>query len=578
MLMNALPFRIKIGVTGKRENLPPIPLLKNKIWQVLGIDEWNLDKTVANNSIFSLIQYESLVQLKKAKNTPIAFSILSALAEGADRIVAEVILETVNAKLEAILPLTKEDYLTDFKADGSVKQFEALLKMDSSAISLRNKSIAEEYTETMRGPARRKAYWQVGKHIVDRCDVLIVIWDGVASAGKGGTYDVMEYAKKQKRPFILINSTDPDIEVKLVKGNGIHAEAIVHIDHYNTYELPSQTIHDYKENVFKEYFNEKKFPWSKNFNSNILTGLKEDLFPYYARASLLAKSYKNRYKWTGQLAYICSTVAVIILLISIVFNIFTLAAFFIEFFLLLFIFSIITLAQKRKVHTRWLEYRFLVERIRACPYFFLAGKEESGAIVTSNSGPKPIKGQWAVMVFSEIWHQLNSNYRKHYAGQIENSFNPDLIPYVQKSLIEGQISFQKKYFKRNNRKNNLLERGGRLIFFIAILAALAHIILSYLGPDSHQMHLIHQILTVLALSLPTIAAAFEGVRRQSEYSRNKNRSEAMKANLEEIDNKFESTEGEEEFYKLLREVDELMLSETKEWMMLMIPAELDYIC
>ena len=90
------------------------------------------------------------------------------------------------------------------------------------------------------------------------------------------------------------------------------------------------------------------------------------------------------------------------------------------------------------------------------------------------------------------------------------------------------------------------------------------------------MHLIHQIRTVLALSLPTIAAAFEGVRRQSEYSRNKNRSEAMKANLEEIDNKFESTEGEEEFYKLLREVDELMLSETKEWMMLMIPAAVSY--
>ncbi|MBK8280229.1 MAG: hypothetical protein IPK94_09015 [Saprospiraceae bacterium] len=90
--------------------------------------------------------------------------------------------------------------------------------------------------------------------------------------------------------------------------------------------------------------------------------------------------------------------------------------------------------------------------------------------------------------------------------------------------------------------------------------------------DLHQIHLLHQILTVLALSLPTIVAAFEGVRRQSEYSRNKNRSEAMKANLEELDNKFESAEGEEEFYKLLREVDITMLSETKEWMMLMVPS------
>ena len=576
--MNALPFRIKIGVTGKRENLPAIPLLKNKIWQGLGIDEWNLDKTVANNSIFSLFQNESPAQLKKAKNTPIAFSILSALAEGADRIVAEVILETRNAKLEVVLPLAKEDYLTDFKTATSKFEFEQFLKKDPFAIALRNKNIEDEYSESNRSEARRKAYFQGGKYIVDHCDVLIVLWDGVEAAGKGGTFDVMKYAEKNGRPYILIDSTDPDKEVKLVKGNGIHAEAIAHIDHFNTMEVPLQTINAYKENVFKEYFNEKDFAWSKNFNPRVLTVLKENLFPYYAKASLLATSYKNRYKWTGQLAYIFSTVAVIILFTSIVFDYNTLLAFILEFFLLLFIFSIITLAQKGRVHSGWLEYRFLVERIRACPYFFLAGKEVSGVMTSSNSSPKAIKGQWAVMVFSEIWHQLYSKYQKKVDAQKENPFNPDLIPYVQKSLIKGQIGFQEKYFKRNNRKNDFLERGGRIIFFMAILAALVHIILSYMYHDLPRFHLLHQILTVLALSLPTIAAAFEGVRRQSEYSRNKNRSEAMKANLEELDNKFESAEGEEEFYKLLREADITMLSETKEWMMLMVPSELEYIC
>jgi hypothetical protein len=69
---------------------------------------------------------------------------------------------------------------------------------------------------------------------------------------------------------------------------------------------------------------------------------------------LLAKSFKNRFKWTGQLTYFFSTLAVIILLVSIVFNVLEQVAFYIEFILLLFIFSLITFSHKKKVHSGWL--------------------------------------------------------------------------------------------------------------------------------------------------------------------------------------------------------------------------------
>ena len=82
---------------------------------------------------------------------------------------------------------------------------------------------------------------------------------------------------------------------------------------------------------------------------------------------------------------------------------------------------------------------------------------------------------------------------------------------------------------------------------------------------------------MLALSLPTIAAAFEGLRRQSEYSRNKNRGEGMISALEAMNQNFLLAEDEDEVYKLLHETDILMLSETQEWMMQMIPSELDYL-
>jgi hypothetical protein len=173
--MNPLPFRINIGVTGHRKNLPDIDLLKNKIREVLGIDEWNKNKTIKEKSLFSLFTPASLNELRKAKNTPVAFSIMTALAEGADRIVADTVLETEGAKIEVILPLTKEDYLKDFKTDESKTDFERLLKKDLFAITLRSRNIDEEFEESKRigreGPISTQAnilltiamyFWQFG--------------------------------------------------------------------------------------------------------------------------------------------------------------------------------------------------------------------------------------------------------------------------------------------------------------------------------------------------------------------------------------------------------------------------------
>ena len=411
--MNPLSFRIKIGITGHRKNLPDTTLLKIKIREVLGIDEWNNNKTAKEKSVFSLFDDTSKQLLKKAKNTPVTFSITTALAEGADRIVADTVLDTTDAKIEVVLPLTKEDYLKDFKTEESKNEFEQLLRKDLFAITLRSKNIDDEFEESKRDTARKRAYFNAGKYIVDNCDVLLAIWDGVESPNKGGTYQVIEYARKDvKRPVIIINSTDLQNKPIIEEGNRINAYPIRQIDYFNSHKVSQKNIDTYVKNVFDEYFDKPHLSESKNFNPVLLDSLKENLIPWYAKASLLAKSFKNRFKWTGQLTYFFSTLAVIILLASIVFNVLEQEAFYIEFVLLLFIFALITVAHKKKVHSGWLEYRFLVERIRATPYFFLAGRAVSGVTASSNSGTDIKKGQWAIMAFAEIWHQLNTEYQK----------------------------------------------------------------------------------------------------------------------------------------------------------------------
>ncbi len=314
----------------------------------------------------------------------------------------------------------------------------------------------------------------------------------------------------------------------------------------------------------------------KNFDPAFRLALRDQLFPYYAKASLLAKSYKNRFIWTGQLTYIFATSAVIVLLMNVIFGILPEWVYYIEFVLLFLILTLISIAHKRKVHTRWLEYRFLVERIRVAPYFFLAGRDVSGITPSSNSSGREKKGQWAVMAFAEIWHRLNMNAYKHNTSlKNEKPFNKELISFTRKSWIEGQLAFQNKYYKTNDRKNTFYEKGGRYNFMAALAIAFIHIVLSWFHGEHEKPDLFHKFLTIFALSLPTIAAAFEGIRRQNEYSRNKNRSEGMKANLESLKVKFNAAKEEEDFNKLMREADILMLSETQEWMMLMEPMELE---
>jgi len=49
-----------------------------------------------------------------------------------------------------------------------------------------------------------QAYWAAGQEVVNRCDLLIAIWDGKPSRGLGGTGDVVEYARAAGKDVRII--------------------------------------------------------------------------------------------------------------------------------------------------------------------------------------------------------------------------------------------------------------------------------------------------------------------------------------------------------------------------------------
>ena len=199
-----IPAVIVIGVTGHRE-IPSSGIVISRIGEAI-------------RRIREL--------LPPLYHTPIAFTALSSLAEGADRFLAAEILKIPHSRLKAVLPLESDDYLRDFKSRESKDEFRRLL------------GEAEEIKTLPRVPERSEAYRRAGRYIVDHCDVLIAVWDGEKGRGRGGTGDIVQYAKEKKCPFLWIR-LDSQGGIEFEPGRGLSREAFLELDQSNAERIPT---------------------------------------------------------------------------------------------------------------------------------------------------------------------------------------------------------------------------------------------------------------------------------------------------------------------------------------------------
>ena len=110
-------------------------------------------------------------------NTP--FQLLSPLAEGADRLTAEVALAS-EIELFVPLPMERKEYERDFTTAESLAEFRALLAVAEShwKILIPRKPVFEN---------RTAQYAAVGDFIARSSHILILLWDGKDNRKIGGT-------------------------------------------------------------------------------------------------------------------------------------------------------------------------------------------------------------------------------------------------------------------------------------------------------------------------------------------------------------------------------------------------------
>jgi hypothetical protein len=121
-------------------------------------------------------------------------TVISPLAEGADRLVAHLVLARPGSQLIVPLPLPQSDYMTDFESTTSREEFLHLLAQADEVVTLPPAS------------NRDQAYAAAGRYVLEHSEMLIAIWDGKPAQGVAGTSEIVAQARARRLPLAWIHA------------------------------------------------------------------------------------------------------------------------------------------------------------------------------------------------------------------------------------------------------------------------------------------------------------------------------------------------------------------------------------
>ena len=196
---------LRIGITGARSlDAARIDDLREKLRDVLGSVKADMRRLAEDKDVRA---HYAGVEMGEPW-----LRFVSPLARGADRLAAETALD-LGYDLYVPMPFGRDEYEKDFRgsedshepplsAAGDLAQFTALLQR----AGLSGKAWLT--LDGGRGEENR-AYEAVGRFVVRHSDILIAIWDGKPSNGRGGTADIVDYALSSGVPVWWIHATEP---------------------------------------------------------------------------------------------------------------------------------------------------------------------------------------------------------------------------------------------------------------------------------------------------------------------------------------------------------------------------------
>ena len=129
---------------------------------------------------------------------------LTPLAEGVDRLFAEVAAEIGGYEFDVALPFERAEYAKDFE-EASRADLERWLDTGLAGGGCLEIDGARDADEEMTDNAKR-SYEAVGRLVVRNCDLLVAVWNGGPSKGRGGTAEIVRFAARVGPPVWWIDA------------------------------------------------------------------------------------------------------------------------------------------------------------------------------------------------------------------------------------------------------------------------------------------------------------------------------------------------------------------------------------
>ncbi len=203
------PLAFRVGVVGHRPNR----------LQHTNLDELREVLGVVLDAVKSAAISAGTVSSEYFSNAEPALRALSPLAEGTDRIFAEVAFDR-GFDLCCVTPFLRQEYERDFVApdaleEGSLDRFQTILNRAKTKLRLTLFELVGNRT-----PADL-SYGAAGRVVLNQSDLLVVVWDGRREGKRGGTEQTLDEALRAGVPIVWIDAHEPRRWQLLVPGNPV---------------------------------------------------------------------------------------------------------------------------------------------------------------------------------------------------------------------------------------------------------------------------------------------------------------------------------------------------------------------
>lgn len=465
------------------------------------------------------------------------YKVLSALAEGADRLVAQFILawhvtgcevENCQPALDVLLPMPEAIFFATFDKSQRGAAIAGYQKLRSSAQVVSVQPAApsenEEEQRIFYGDSARhkEAYLKNGQILADRSQILIAIWNGRKAAGKGGTADIVSYARSRGYSVIHIHSESG--KITWPHHGDDYFSQLRNLEEYNQEEVDRESVAQRVDERFAKLTKQAK---DAGLSEHILMPLTKGILPHWEKATRLAAHNRSLYLWTGTIGYLLAACAVFVAASFSLAPIKHEAWFGIEAGIIAVVGAIGISLKTCGWQRKWIDYRYLAERLRAACFLHVAELPLQAPEPYPDHKVPWLPDGWISIAQKELWKTVQPATALLPVNFKDES--PAHTRSLASFLLEGWIVSQQKFYAKSSHKNHASNERNEIVLYIllatTLLIATGHAFFGeVIAEHSHRVAI---SMSILAVTLPAFASAIAGITVHWHFHRNYERYSSM---------------------------------------------------